>query len=49
MRIDRPRFPGPVHTMDWTKSVERASAHDQLAHQAGADEQVRIETDNALR
>src|SRR6516162_4717275 len=49
MRIDRPRLPGPVHAMDWTKSIKRTAAHDQAAHQAGADEQIRIETHHPLR
>ena len=49
MSIDGARFPSPVYAMDRTKSIERTPAHDQTTHQAGADEQVRIETNDALR
>ena len=49
MRIDGARLTGAIHAVDGTKSIERASAHDQAAHQTGADEQVRVESHDSLR
>jgi hypothetical protein len=35
--------------MDRTEAIQRSAAHDETAHQTGADQQVRVQTHDTLR